>query len=120
MNKLVNVLLHIDEEDKWEIVCRNTENILKMAEIGNYTTNIEIVANGSAVKALAAGSINILKVRDALEALHNKGVSIYVSSNSLANRGIDPSLVFSFIKLVPSGVFHIALRQNENFAYIKP
>ncbi|MCF2625196.1 DsrE family protein [Fusobacterium perfoetens] len=120
MNKIVNILLHIDEEEKWAMTCKNAENLLKMGEIGNYTVNIEIVANGTAVKSLAAGSINILRVKEALEALSNKGVYIYCCSNSLTALSIDPSLVFSFVKTVPSGIFHIALRHNDGFAYIKP
>ena len=120
MNKTLNVLLHIDEEEKWAITCKNAENLLKMAEIGNYTINIEIVANGQAVKSLAAGSINILKVKEALENLSQKGVYIYCCSNSLNALNIDSALVFSFVKVVPSGIFHIALRQKDGFSYIKP
>lgn len=120
MNKILNVLLHIDDEEKWAITCKNAESLLKMAEIGNYTINIEIVANGQAVKSLAAGSINILKVREALENLSKKGVYIYCCSNSLSMLNIETRLVFSFIKVIPSGVFHIALRHNDGFAYIKP
>ena len=120
MNKIVNILLHIDEEEKWAITCKNAENLLKMAEIGNYTINVEIVANGQSVKSLAAGSINILKVKEALEDLSQKGVYIYCCSNSLNALNIDSALVFSFIKVVPSGIFHIALRQKDGFSYIKP
>lgn len=119
MNKLLNVLLHIDEEEKWFTVCKNAENLLKMAEKGNYTINIEIVANAQAVKDLAAENINVPKVKESLENLHNKGVYIYCCSNSLTAMGIDSSLVFPFVKIVPSGVFHIALRHNDGFAYIK-
>ena len=120
MNKILNVLLHIDDEEKWAITCANAENILKMAEIGNYTVNVEIVANGQAVKSLAVGGLNILKVKEYLEILHEKGVYIYGCSKSLSVLEIDPALVFSFVKIVPSGVFHIALRHNDGFAYIKP
>lgn len=120
MNKIVNILLHIDEEEKWTMVCNNAENLLKMGEIGNYTVNVEIVANGRAVKSLAVGTINLLGLRDSLKALTDKGVYIYCCSNSLSNLNIDPALLFSFVKPVPSGIFHIALRNNDGFAYIKP
>ena len=49
MNKILYVLLHIDEEEKWAITCINAGSLLKMAEIGNYTIIIELVANGLAV-----------------------------------------------------------------------
>lgn len=120
MNKIMNVLLHIDEEERWAITCINARNLIKMAEISNYTVNIEIVANGPAVKSLAAGTLNANKVRENLNELHEKGVFIYACSNSLNAFNIDPTMVFSFVKTVPSGIFHIALRHQDNFAYIKP
>ncbi|WP_300359215.1 DsrE family protein [Fusobacterium sp.] len=120
MNKIVNILLHVDEEEKWTMICNNAENLLKMGEIGNYTVNIEIVANGTAVKSLAVGAINVLGLRESLKELNDKGVYVYCCSNSLNTLNIDPALLFSFVKPVPSGIFHIALRHNDGFAYIKP
>ena len=120
MNKIINVLLHIDEEERWAITCKNAENLIKMAEISNYTVNVEIVANGPAVKSLAVGTLTSNRVKDALTGLCEKGVFVYACSNSLQAFEIDSSLLFPFIKVVPSGVFHIALRHQDNFAYIKP
>lgn len=121
MNKILNILLHTDEEDRWAITCKNAETILKMAEIGNYTVNLEIVANSFAVKSLSADSFaSTLKLKDTLIALQDKGVNIYCCSESMNFLEIDSSMILPFVKVVPSGVFHIALRQHEGFAYIKP
>lgn len=120
MNKIMNVLLHINEEERWGITCADAKNLMKMAEISNYILNIEIVANGPAVKSLAVGTLNANRVRDALNELHEKGVFVYACSNSLNAFNIDSAMVFPFVKTVPSGIFHIALRHQDNFAYIKP
>lgn len=121
MKKILNVLLHIDEDDKWAVTCKNAENILKLAEIGNYTINLEIIANSFAVKNLSANSFtSTSKVKDTLSALHEKGVNIYCCSESMSFLKIEPSMILPFVQTVPSGVFHIALRQHEGFSYIKP
>ena len=121
MNKILNVLLHTDEEDRWAITCKNAETILKMAEVGNYTVNLEIVANSFAVKSLSADNFaSTSKIKDTLTALHEKGVNIYCCSESINFLEIEPSMILPFVQTVPSGVFHIALRQHEGFSYIKP
>ena len=121
MNKILNVLLHTDEEDRWAITCKNAETILKMAEVGNYTVNLEIVANSFAVKSLSADNFaSTSKIKDPLTALHEKGVNIYCCSESMNFLEIEPSMILPFVQTVPSGVFHIALRQHEGFSYIKP
>lgn len=120
MSKILNVLLHVDEYENWEIVYKNAQELLKMAEIGKYAVNVEIVVTGEAVKSLAIGNINVLTLKDALEKLNEKGVFIYVSSNSLQDFKVETSVVFPFVKIISSGVFHIALRVSEGFAYIKP
>ena len=120
MNKVLNVLLHIDDYDNWENVCNNAEELLKMSEVGNYAMNLEIVVNGEAVKNLANGNINVLTLKDCLRKLHDKGVFIYCCSKSLQENNVDPSVIFSFVEIVPSGIFHIVLRETNNFTYIKP
>lgn len=121
MNKILNVLLHTDEEDRWAITCKNAKTILKMAEVGNYTVNLEIVANSFAVKSLSADNFaSTSKIKDTLTALHEKGVNIYCCSESMNFLEIEPSMILPFVQTVPSGVFHIALRQHEGFSYIKP
>lgn len=120
MNRVLNTILHIDDYDNWENVYKSANELMKMAEVGNYTMNLEIVANGDAVKSLANGSVNVLTVKDELKKLNEKGVFIYCCSKSLQENKIDPSVIFSFVEIVPSGVFHIALRGARNFSYIKP
>ena len=120
MEKILNVLLHIDESENWDLVCRNADELLKMAEIGNYIINVEIVVTEEAVKSLAIGNVNVLTLKDSLEKLNEKGVFVYASSNSLKEYGVDHGVVFPFVKIVPSGVFHIALRTSEGFGYIRP
>ena len=121
MNKILNVLLHTDEEDRLAITCKNSETILKIAEVGNYTVNLEIVANSFAVKSLSADNFaSTSKIKDTLTALHEKGVNIYCCSESMNFLEIEPSMILPFVQTVPSGVFHIALRQHEGFSYIKP
>ena len=84
MNKILNVLLHTDEEDRWAITCKNAETILKMAEVGNYTVNLEIVANSFAVKSLSADNFaSTSKIKYTLNSLHEIGVNIYCCSESM-------------------------------------
>lgn len=121
MNKILNVLLHIDEEDRWAVTCKNAETILKMGEMGKYTVNLEIVANSFAVKSLSTDNFaSTEKIRDTLAALHDKGVNIYCCMEAMKFLNIDSSMLLPYIEEVPSAVFHIALRHHDGFAYIKP
>lgn len=121
MNKILNVLLHVDEEDRWAIACKNAETLIRMAEIGNYTLNLEITANSFAVRNLAVDNLgSTVKLRDTLSALIEDGVKIYCCMESMKFLGIESSMLMPFVEPVPSGVFHIALRHQDGYAYIKP
>lgn len=121
MNKILNVLLHVDEEDRWAIACKNAETLIRMAEIGNYTLNLEISANSFAVKNLVDGNFDFVsKLKETLSVLVENGVKIYCCMESMKFLEIESSMLMSFVEPVPSGVFHIALRHQDGYAYIKP
>lgn len=120
MKKVMHVLFHIDEEEKWSLLCSNVNNLIRESENQNATVIVEVLANSIAVKNLSATNSTYIDLKENLSELKNKGVFIYACENSLRNLNIDKSFLFPFIETVPLGVYHIVLRENEGFAYIKP
>ena len=51
----MQVIFHVDELEKWPLAAGNVENMLAYCEESGETAQIEVLANGVAVRALAPG-----------------------------------------------------------------
>lgn len=111
------VIFHVDEMDKWKLVLANVRNLLDALE-GNELS-IEILANSEAVKYLIVSS-QTNESSHTLRELAKDKVDFVVCNNSLKTYDIDPSVLFPFSSIVPSGVAELTLKQKVGFAYIKP
>ncbi len=114
---MLKVVIHIDELDKWQMVINNIKNFI--ADIGDYSSKIVVVANGAAVKILLnKNSSNLLSE---IERLAEKHVQWYFCKNALVGNDIDIKLIPESITVVSAGITRLVELQNkECFAYIKP
>ena len=112
----LQVVFHIDELDKWDLLLKNVENFLKELDASNLT--IEVLANAVAVSAYLKSSKQARKMEFAR--LNSKNVRFVACQNSLNSLKIQSDELFDFVKIVPSGVVELAKKQNEGFSYIKP
>ncbi len=110
------VIFHVDEMSKWKLVLANTQNLIN-ALSGN-TLTVEILVNAEAVKYLIQDNLNE-EDKDILNNL-SKNVTFSVCNNSLKSFNLDPNNVLDFVRVVPSGVAELTIKQHANFAYIKP
>jgi intracellular sulfur oxidation DsrE/DsrF family protein len=110
------VLIHVDEIEKWKLSLANCRNLLNALHDSELT--IEIVANSEAVQSLIKTQSDP-EVEKALTALAEDKVIIVACNNALKSFGIDPKSLYDFVKVVPSGVAELTIKQHEGYAYIK-
>ncbi|MBL3716965.1 hypothetical protein GHK52_09115 [Lactococcus garvieae] len=111
---MLQVVLHINENQKWKALLSNVENFqIWMAE-HKETGNIEILVNGEAVdKVLQDSSVNLSKVL-------KTGVKVAVCQNSLNARAYTPEMLQEGCAVVPAGIVELVQKQHLGFAYVKP
>lgn len=107
----MNVIFHIDEVEKWQMVISNVKNFRKEVLKGK----IVVLVNGEAVIALLENSSFSLSVLTNLP-----DVEVEVCQNSLHQYNIAKQQLQPTLEQVPSGVVELARKQSEGYAYIKP
>lgn len=109
------VIFHIDELARAGLVLNNISNLL--IDMGEDNLEIEMVANGDAVKMLVKSS-NEYKLK--LEELANKHVVFCACANSLRGFSLPTEELLSFVEVVSAGVGEIVKKQAAGWSYIRP
>lgn len=112
------VIFHIDELNKWNLVLKNTSNLLEA--IGSENFNIEVLANAEAVKAYVLEKENQLNTTNTMKTLSDRGIRFVACNNSLKAFNIKKEELIPFVHIVPTGVLEIVNKQMEGYSYIKP
>lgn len=111
------VIFHIDEINKWELLLANVSNLL--AAIDDEDFYVEVLANSEAVKYY-----DMTQDLDAdintMGDLNMKGVKFVACNNALKANNIEKHNIIHFVNIVPAGVLELLVKQNEGYAYIKP
>ncbi|WP_312942474.1 DsrE family protein [Oscillibacter sp.] len=115
----MKVLFHVNKSAHWKTALGNILNMLQYGEENSMLFEIELVANGPAVKELQPSAAKSAGIYDQLERFAT-ALRICACNNSLVANGITPSMLLPFIQVVPAGVVEIAVRQLNGYAYIKP
>jgi intracellular sulfur oxidation DsrE/DsrF family protein len=111
------VVFHVDEMEKWPMALSNIRNMLRGYQESATACQIELLANGAAVRAYAD---NAGENQSAMQALADAGVLFAACNNALRAAFIEPQALFAFVTVVPVGVIELAERQLAGYAYIKP
>ena len=109
------VVFHIDEQPKAALVINNISNL--MIDLGGENLEIEMVANGDAVKTLVRSTTEFGQL---LKELAEKQVVFCVCANSLRNFGIQKEELLDFVTVVSAGVGELVKKQAAGWAYIRP
>jgi intracellular sulfur oxidation DsrE/DsrF family protein len=109
----MNVIVHIDESEKWQTVLSNLKHLVEWYEDNEIVGTIELLVNGGAEQAVKQSDLQ-------LNTLISSSVVISVCKNSLDQRHISSTELQDNIVIVPSGVVELAIKQNEGYGYIKP
>lgn len=105
MNKPLKVLLHVSNEEQISRMQGNIVNLLKE----DPTIDIKIVINGNAVTNFTKDNNITL----------NNSATHYLCNNSLNANNININNLTKNANVTPSGVYKIALLQEEGYLYIK-
>lgn len=108
------VVFHIDEQVKAGLVLNNISNLI--TDIGEDNLEIEMVANGDAVKLL----VNGIEFEPMLKELVKKQVGFCACANSLHSLGLRKEELLDFVEVVSAGVGEIVKKQAAGWAYIRP
>ncbi|MCF2706768.1 DsrE family protein [Arcanobacterium haemolyticum] len=113
---MTNVIVHIDEESRWEQLLVNLEYF---AEKYGSESRIVVVVNGPAVRSFNGYDVHP-EYGERMRTLAEKGVVFKICANSLNNRQIPEDRLPDIMEVVPQGVAYIVERQGDGYAYIKP
>lgn len=117
----MNVLLHINQLDRWNIVISDLRAILDGCEEEDCPLQIQVVATGEAVRSLIHAEAEAQSRLDAsLQFFSQQGVIFTACGNALEKYCIAPDTLLPFVSTVPSGAVELARRQNAGYAYLKP
>ncbi|MFD1393809.1 DsrE family protein [Lacticaseibacillus jixianensis] len=110
----MNTIFHIDESAKWPTVLSNVPNYLAAAKAAGVQGQVELLINGAPVVDAKTGSAIDLAP------LVKAGVTVVVCHNAMASHHVAEADLQPGLTVVPAGVFELAKRQHEGYAYIKP
>lgn len=114
MSVPVGVVVHLAEgaPDRHRAVLQNVRNLMR-ALTG---VPVELVTHGPGVD-LALG---VSAERNALTELMAEGLTVQACRNTLDARGLDAAELTVGVDVVDSGVAHLARRQFDGWAYLRP
>lgn len=116
----MNVLFHIDESSKWQMVLTNVKNMLNYAQTSDLKFLIEVLANGAAVTDLKKQVSQSSGMYSIMKDLAENDVAIVACRNALHAHKIDENELCPFVRIVPSGVVELVIKQHDGYSYIKP
>ncbi|GAB4409744.1 MAG: DsrE family protein [Thermodesulfovibrionales bacterium] len=113
----LNVLFHINEEDRFEVLLLNITNSLKDA--GKEKGDIAVLTNGPSVKAYT----DIEMIREMKE-LSGKGVQFLACRNAINEMCSEWACIeednCQHLTIVPVGITEVIRKQRDGYAYVKP
>lgn len=114
----MNVIFHIDEQEKWPLVLANVQNFANEMTSRAETFHILILVNGPAVCFLESEE-TIDKVNAVLDKAR---VALLLCRNALKGHALLEHANLKTIthEVVPAGVVALAEKQQEGYAYIRP
>lgn len=108
-------VVNSSDEKRVKAALRNIRNALNDPRLKGKL-EVELIAFGDGVEIYKRGSA----YRTALEDLKGEGVILAQCENTLRERGISKSELYSFISFVPSGNGEIIIRQHQGWAVVYP
>lgn len=114
MSEAVGVVVHLAEAapERHRAVLQNVRNLMRA--LGGVP--VELVTHGPGVDLAVGASAE----RDALTGLMADGLAVRVCRNTLDARGVDTADLTPGVDVVDSGVAHLARRQFDGWAYLRP
>ena len=112
------VIFQIDRGDQATIkkTLNNIENILHDPRFKGRALHVELIANSKGFEVYAKGN----GFENKLKQLKADGVQLAQCANTLRELNVDRHDLYGFVRIVPSGMGEIVIREGEGWAYIHP
>ena len=107
-------MVHVAEAspERHQTILRNVTNLI--ADLGHVP--VEVVAHGPGVELLTGESGHAAAVLQIIDL----GVRVLACGNTLNARDLTVDDLLDDLSAIPSGVGHLARRQLEGWAYLRP
>lgn len=112
------VIYHVNEMGKWNTTAGNLDHMLENYHSNGVEYQIEVLANGEAVRGYVKSEA--VDLVEKMEQLAGAGVLFAACNNALNSQKIAREELPSFVTVVPAGVVELVDRQAEGYAYLKP
>lgn len=116
---MIKLVLHIDEQGRWDRVIGNLANLAKAKQNGK-DIDIELVVTGDAILNVLMSDAYDQDLYNSLAESDKVGFKLRACHNSLNKYNTDNLAIFPFFKVVPAGLVEIGEREAEGYGYVKP
>lgn len=116
----MKAIVHINDPERWGIAARNIRHLLDYCQEQQTPCQIELAANGPAVRQLKQEDAQKSGLTACLTHLMEQGVVICACGDSMELQHISAAELLEGVQVVPLGAAEMVLRQGEGYAYLKP
>lgn len=113
----MRIVYHINENQKWDLVLKNIEEMVDYYDEHQIDYDIEVVATSEAIKGYQKSSDQ--KLHQKIERLFNRQVSFLACHSALKENDIQMNNILDFVYVVSLGTVELAQKQAAGFSYIK-
>lgn len=106
--------VNVDQEERWQEVLTNVENVQKAFGPGNV--EIEVVTHGAGIGLVQARNASL---RERVERISKTGPVFAACSNTLKKTELTSADLDTGVKVVDSGLAEVIRRQEEGWTYVK-
>ncbi len=115
MGKELKLLIHVAQQERWEVGAKNALNFLKTGKEGE-DLKVRIIANADSVTKCIECDRPLF---DRLKQLVLDGGEIFLCENSLRDFGISRERLPEIFKTVPAAVRAIVDHQADGWLYVR-
>lgn len=113
-------VFHVDEVCRWQVALSSIKNTVRYLKEHQLPIVIDVVTNSEAVQVFAPEVAETKGFLEIFKALLDDGVHLLACQNALDASGLAKENLLAKVEVVPASMIHLAMRQSEGYAYIRP
>lgn len=113
-------VFHVDEVCRWQVALSSIKNTVRYLKEHQLPIVIDVVTNSEAVQVFAPEVAETKGFLETFHALLDDGVHLLACQNALDASGLAKENLLAKVEVVPASMIHLAVRQSEGYAYIRP
>lgn len=113
-------VFHVDEVCRWQVALSSIKNTVRYLKEHQLPIVIDVVTNSEAVQVFAPEVAETKGFLETFHALLDDGVHLLACQNALDASGLAKENLLAQVEVVPASMIHLAVRQSEGYAYIRP